>query len=124
VRIVAGVVAAETTELLHKLREELGQGDRGVTGPAATIGALARGQVEVLLLADDPDDTRRAWFGPDPAQVATTVDDVRAMGVARPIEGRLGDVLLRATLGTGAGVRIAPAAAVLEEGVGAILRWA
>lgn len=81
------------------------------------------GQVEVLLLHDDPEDGRMAWFGPEPVHVATSPEDLRAMGVDDPQRGRLGDVLVRAALGTGAGVRILPDAQDLTDGVGAVLRW-
>jgi hypothetical protein len=115
-------VNAETDALLEKFREELAQQDRAVEGPAATVAALSRAAVDVLLVpADEPDDSRTAWFGPDPTQVALTADDVRALGVDAPVEGRLVDVAVRAALGTGAGIRVVGAGAV--DGIGAILRW-
>ncbi|MBV9411271.1 MAG: hypothetical protein JO148_06730, partial [Acidimicrobiia bacterium] len=48
---------------MAKFREERGQGDRAADGPAATLEAMSRSQVEVLLVHADPDDTRTAWFG-------------------------------------------------------------
>jgi hypothetical protein len=120
---LAGAAAADTVHLLGKLREELGQGDRAVDGPEATLAALARAQVEVLLAHDDPGDERTAWFGPEPTQVGASADDVRALGVEDPTEARLVDVAVRAALGTGAGIRVVPAADEPTGGVGAILRW-
>jgi peptide subunit release factor 1 (eRF1) len=83
-RALVQLVAEDTAALVRKLREELGQHDRAVEGAAATLAALARGQVEVLLVHGDPDDDRTAWFGPEPTHVATTPDDLGAMGIEAP----------------------------------------
>jgi hypothetical protein len=117
-------VNADGEALLEKFREELGQADRAVDGPEATLGALAMAAVDVLLVTpDDPDDARTAWFGPDPTQLAMTADDLRGLGVDEPVEGRLVDVAVRAALGTGAGIRVVQPGAGVNGGLGAILRW-
>jgi peptide subunit release factor 1 (eRF1) len=116
-------VNADTDALLEKFREERGQDDRGTEGPAPTLAALAMAAVDVLLIADDPDDARTAWFGPEPTQVGASADEVRGIGVDRPEEGRLVDVAVRAALGTGAGIRVLGAGAGMDGGIGAILRW-
>ena len=117
-------VNADTAALLEKFREESGQDDRAAEGTRATFSALAMAAVDVLLVAaDDPDDPRNAWFGPEPAQLATTAAELRGMGVDEPAEGRLVDVAVRAALGTGAGIRVVGAGAGLEGGIGAVLRW-
>jgi hypothetical protein len=117
-------VNADANALLEKFREERGQNDRAAEGPRATFAALAMAAVDVLLIgADDPDDVRTAWFGPEPAQLATTAADLRGMGVDQPAEGRLVDVAVRAALGTGAGIRVVGTGGRLEGGIGAILRW-
>jgi len=123
VRAVATAVAADTVEVLRKFREERGQGDRAAEGPAATLAALAAAQVDMLLVHDDPDDGRTAWFGPEPNQVGLTAPEVRGFGAATPVEGRLVDVALRAALGTGAGARVVPRGGGPAGGLGAILRW-
>jgi Bacterial archaeo-eukaryotic release factor family 2 len=123
-RLTASVAAEETTALLRKLREELGQHDRAVQGPAATLEALARKQVEVLLVHDDPDDPRTAWCSPEPLAAAGTRDDLETMGITEPVEARLVDVAVRVALGSGATVRLVPGAGPMEGGIGAILRWA
>lgn len=120
-RLVEQVVAEDTAAIIEKFREELGQGDRGVEGVGATLAALAMAQVEVLLLTDDPDDHRSAWFGPDPAVVGTSAEELRGLGTEAPQEGRLVDVAVRAALGTGAGVRVVQGGPA--DGIGAILRW-
>ena len=122
VRAVATAVASDTVALLEKFKEERGQNDRAAEGAARTLEALAAAQVDTLLVADDPDDTRTASFGEAPNAVAVDPATVKAMGVDAPQEGRLVDVCIRAAFGTGAAVRIVPSKAV-REGVGAILRF-
>lgn len=117
-------VNADTGALLEKFREERGQDDRAAEGTRATFAALAMAAVDVLLVAaDDPDDVRNAWFGPEATQLGTTAADVRALGVNQPVEARLVDVAVRAALGTGAGIHVVGAGVGLEGGIGAILRW-
>lgn len=123
VRLVATAVAHDTSELLAKFREELGQHDRAANGPEDVVAALAAGRVDVLLLHDDPDDERTAWIGPEGAHIALEVGPLKEMGVDAPVEARLPDALLRAAVGTSAKVRVVPAASVLKGGAGAILRW-
>jgi hypothetical protein len=85
-----------------------GRGRRwAVEGAAATLAALARGQVATLLLTGlFLDDRRTAWFGPAPTDVAADRDALVGLGVPDPVEGRLVDVAVRAALGTGAEVRV------------------
>ena len=123
VTLVATAVAHDTSELLAKFREELGQHDRAANGPAEVAAALCAGQVEVLLIHDDPEDQRTAWIGPDANLVSLELGPLKEMGVDAPVEARLPDAFLRAAVGTSAAVRVVPSASVLEEGVGAILRW-
>ena len=113
-----------TASVLDKFREERGQHDRAADGPEETIGALSAAQVDVLLVHDDGEDGRTAWFGPDPTQVALSASTLGDLGVDDPIEGRLVDVAVRAGLGTGAGIRMVPRIGVPAEGLGAVLRWA
>ena len=122
-RAVSEVVARETAAVLERFREERGQHDKAVDGAAATLDALARGQVEILLLRDDPENESTAWFGSDPTPVGATAQDLSDMGVEHPQEGRLADVAVRAGLGSGAGVRIVPEAGGPRHGLGALLRW-
>jgi peptide subunit release factor 1 (eRF1) len=124
VKVVATFVAEGTVARLRTFREEQGQGDRAADGPARTLEALARAQVEALLVHDDPSDERTAWFGPEAVHVAGQRQTLLDMGVREPREGRLVDVAIRAALGTGAEVRIVPGAGSNgpTDGLGAILR--
>lgn len=123
-RLVADAVARDTVALLEKFREEKGQGDRAAAGAARTLEALAEGRVEVLLVNDDGvEDTRTAWFGPEPTMVGMSEADVKAFGVDEAMEARLPDVAVRAALLTSAGVRVVPRGAIDGDPVAAILRW-
>jgi hypothetical protein len=121
---LAAISAHDTAVLLEKLSEEKGQGDRGVEGAKATAGALAMAQVQVLLVHDEPDDSRVAWFGADPTSVALSAEELHDLGVDESHSGRLVDVFLRSAVGTGAGVRIVPEPDRILEDVAALLRWA
>jgi hypothetical protein len=151
-KLAAATVEADNRALLDRLAEELGQaadpgaerGDRAVEGAAATLAALARGQVATLLLTGlFLDDRRTAWFGPAPTDVAADREALAGLGVPGPVEGRLVDVAVRAALGTGAEVRVldpadetrpaadrgathdapAPPEHAPAEGLGALLRF-
>jgi peptide subunit release factor 1 (eRF1) len=120
--MVKSAVAEDTVALLRKFKEESGQGDRAADGVARTLEALAASQVDTLLLGDDVDDPRTAWFGRLPNVVGADEAAVKALGEDNPQEARVADVCIRSAWGTGAGVRIVPRHAV-PEGVGAILRF-
>jgi hypothetical protein len=121
-RLVATVVAEDTVRLLQEFKEEKGQHDRAADGPARVIEALQQAKVQTLLVHDDADDMRPAWFGTEPAQIGLDETSLRAMGVDEPQRCRLTDVCVRAALGTSADVRVVPKA-VLTDGLGAILRF-
>ena len=122
VKQVATVASRDTVEVLGKYKEEMGQGDRAAAGPARTLEALSRAQVETLLVHDDPGDERTAWFGPEAVHVGPDRATVEAMGTDDVREGRLVDVVVRAALGTGAEIRVVPSTTA-QDGVGAILRY-
>jgi release factor family 2 len=114
----------ETTEaLLARFEQERGQHDKAVEGVEATARALAMAQVAVLLIADGSEDDRQLWFGPDPALLAPNDQELKELGVDSPVQGPAKDVLTRAALGTGSGIRVLEDSKVVDEGVGALLRW-
>jgi hypothetical protein len=122
-RQVARHVHEQTEALLVRFEEERGQHDKAVEGMEATARALERAQAAVLLIADDLDDDRTLWFGPEPALLAPTAQELKELGADPPEERPASDVLVRAALGTGAGIRIPNDPTTLDEGVGALLRW-
>jgi hypothetical protein len=85
---------------------------------------LQRGQVEEVLLVDDPRSTDRLFIGAgDPRLIATDPRTLRESGV-EPVEVRADAALLRAVVGTGAGLLLVePAEIDLAHGIGAILRY-
>lgn len=123
VKLAATVAAEDTVELLRQFKQERGQRDLAAEGTKATIAALAAARVDTLLIHDDPDDDRSAWFGPEPGMVAETAQTLADMGVDEPREARLVDVAIRAAFATGAAVRIVPSVGTVKEGIGAILRF-
>ncbi|HVM06970.1 MAG TPA: Vms1/Ankzf1 family peptidyl-tRNA hydrolase [Acidimicrobiales bacterium] len=122
VKMVATAVASDTVAILEKFREEKGQVDRATDGILSTLAALAEHRVDTLLVHDDPDDDREAWFSLDPPLAAADPETIKAQGVDDPQKGRLVDVLIHTAFRTGARVRLVPSSAV-TEGVGAILRF-
>ena len=121
--LVSRHVTERTEALLSRFEEERGQHDKAVEGVEATARALERAQVAALLIVDDLGDDRTLWFGPDPALLASSDRELKELGVDSPEERPAADVLVRAALGTGAGIRIPDDPTMLDEGVGALLRW-
>jgi hypothetical protein len=120
-RMIDSAVAADSAELLRALREASVK-DLGTIGAAGTLVALTASQVDTLLVNDDPDDGRTAFFSRQPLAAASDADAVRDLGGV-PVEARLVDVAVFLALRTGAGVRIVPAAEWLTDGIGALLRF-
>ena len=108
VKLAATVVAEDTVEFLRQFKQERGQGDLAVEGMKQRSRALAAARVDTLLIHDDPDDDRTAWFGPEPGMVAQTRKELTESRRARPQKARLVDVAIRAAFTTGAAVRIVP----------------
>lgn len=113
----------ELAALLARFAEESGQRDRAVAGFDQTIAALAAGQVETLLIAEDPGDEAEAWFDADPAHLAVSEAAAAALGWSGLRPGRRREAVVRAAIGTGAEVRVIPRGAGPAEDVGALLRW-
>ncbi len=121
-RAVANAVASDTVALLRRYHEEKGQNDLAADGPEAVFDALRSAQVDVLLVHDDGDDARTAWFGAGPSQVALMRAELDGIADGAT-EARMIDVAVRAALGSGASVRVVPHTPYLTGGIGAILRW-
>jgi hypothetical protein len=124
-RWVRTAVAEQTVAVLQTLGEQDGRELRAANGEVETFDALARSQVDVLLVHDDgDDDERQAWWSPAHGVAALDrgVLDVLGAG-AEPVQDRLIDVAVTAALRAGASVRVVPDAAVLQDGIGALLRW-
>jgi hypothetical protein len=122
---VTGYAADTTTALLDRFTERDPAG--AVEGLAATLAALAAGRVATLFVADDPDDTRTAWYSPHVlcAAAVNDIPDGDGHGDGRwPARGRLVDVAVRAALLTDADVRVVDiAAGRFAQSIGALCRY-
>jgi len=123
---VSRLVAQQTLDLLDGYAQERGQGKRAVDGVEDVVAALRKAQVETLLVTTDAPGYSTLLFGPEPTHLGTTAADLAALGVDDPQEGPMTDVLIRAALGTSAGVQLVPheLATSPRGGVGAVLRYA
>jgi len=125
VKLVATVAAEDTVEFLRQFKQEKGQHDLAAQGARATLAALAAARVDTLLIHDDPDDERTAWFGPEPGMVGETEAAITELGTGAgaPQQARLVDVAIRAAFTSGAAVRVIPSLGSVQDGIGAILRF-
>jgi hypothetical protein len=123
-RLVRTAVAEQTVAVLQALGEEDGRQGRAANGEVETFDALARSQVDVLLVHDDGDDERLAWWSAAHGMAGLDRGGLDVLGAAaEPVQDRLVDVAVTAALRAGASVRVVPDAAVLQDGIGALLRW-
>ncbi len=120
-RLVATAVAEDSVGILEKFKEERGQHDRAADGPAATIDALNRSAVGLLLVAESD---RSAWVTHAPLPVGLDPETAKVGTDASPRRVPLADALVRAAWATGAAVRVVPRSGPARDGVGAVLRWA
>jgi hypothetical protein len=115
---VAELAMEQTRTLLERFDRERRPGGLAVVGVAATLAALGQGRVDTLIVVDDPNDERVAWFGPTntAAQKRTGPED-------RP--GRMVDVAIRAALLSDADVQVVSReqAPGLRQGIGALCRY-
>jgi hypothetical protein len=94
-----------------------------LTGTSDVVEALRKGQVERLVLADEPDE-EELLVGGSPLQLGTTQEDMAALGVTgfQPVHGDR--ALLAAAAATGAAVEIVPRLAMPGGSqVAAVLRY-
>ncbi|WP_433473472.1 Vms1/Ankzf1 family peptidyl-tRNA hydrolase [Spirillospora sp. CA-142024] len=124
-RLLKLKTAQHVLTVAERFDRELAHGQRAVSGLSATTEAVRQAQVETLLLADEPDSDARLWIGPDPAQVATTADELRDMfGVSDPREARADAALVRAAAATdGELVVLPPDGPTPPLRIGAVLRY-
>lgn len=116
--------AAERSRLLDEFAEQRNRQQRAVEGAADVIDALRRGQVEHLVLRDDPSSTLTLWAGEEALQIGTDEAEARSTGSDRPVEVRADAAISRAVLGSGADLVLVEDSAVeLTDGIGALLRW-
>ncbi|MGI5164216.1 Vms1/Ankzf1 family peptidyl-tRNA hydrolase [Spirillospora sp. CA-253888] len=124
-RILELKAAEHVFGVAERFERELAHGERAVAGLPATVEAVRRGQVEALLLDEDPESPARLWVGPDPVQVAASAEELRRLGVDEPVEERADAALVRAVAATDGELVVLPADSPdAQLGVGAVLRYA
>jgi len=124
-KLLAERAAAGLAELAGTYREQRGRGERATDGLAACVAALREGQVDTLLVNDDPSADATLFVGPEPTHLALRRDELEDVGVATPAEDRVDAALVRAVAGTDAALVIMPPEELrLPDGVGALLRYA
>jgi hypothetical protein len=125
VQAVAEVAERHAREAVDRYEAQRGAGQAGI-GLADVVTRLQRGQVDTVLLVDDPSSTDMLWTDPDDLTVVA-VDEalLRESGVPEPQHVRADDALVRAIAGTGADLMLIEAGEVaLEHGIGGVLRYA
>lgn len=108
----------------RKASVDTGRGD-AAEGVPAVVDAARSHQVATLLLAQDASDAARdVWIGPGVDEVAVQRGQAQAMGVAKPVQARADDALLRAAAAADAEVLLVPQGMHGPAGgLGAVLRW-
>lgn len=124
-RVFTGRMSAHDRALLDAFLAQRAHDGASAEGLAATVAALQRGQVKALFLNHHPESPLRLWVGPEPSQLALVEGDLRSYGVESVLEERADAALTRALVGTGAElVLVSEQRLRLDEGVGALLRYA
>lgn len=123
-RVLAETLARADGAVLERFERERGQQDRAVEGLADTLAALRRAQVDTVVVVDDPSSDAQLWIGPEPTLLGISEQELRDLGVADPVQDRADAALVRAAVGTSAGLLVAASGQVaVAEGVGALLRY-
>lgn len=110
--------------VLEEFAEQVSTQQRAVEGLDAVVSALRRGQVERLLLNDDPTSTLQLWAGEQPLQLGLTEADSRDAGARSPQQARADAVIAWALLGSAAQATLVEEDELrLSGGIAALLRW-
>src|SRR5690625_258643 len=122
--------AQRREEVLDRFRQEEGREGTATQSVDDVVTALARGQVEELIVRLDsvgPNSAlrrRTLWVGDSPMQLGTTAEVVADLGVAEPREVQAELAIGRAAAEQSAGITLVDEASIdLADGLGALLRW-
>ena len=107
-------VDEQNRRVLRRIGEGRGANGWVVEGASARLEALSHGRVRVLVVVNDAQDRRTAWFVPGGAEASMTVPTTGSAGQHR-----------RAAMLTGAEIRILEPGTVdpPSEGIGALCRF-
>ncbi len=125
IQAIADIASRHTNDAIERYQAQRGV-DTASTGLADVVTRLQRGQVDTVLLVNEPSSTDVLYIGPDdPTLVAANPELLRQSGVPDPRRVRADAALLRAIAGTSAELfLVEPGQAPLEHGIGAVLRYA
>jgi hypothetical protein len=119
-----GVEHQRRQAMLERFSGALARQQEAVQGLDSVVDAVRRGQVQDVLLRDDPTSTETLWSGPEPLQIGVDRADLAAIGVDAPVRMRADAVLLRAVFASGADVLLlGDEDDPPTDGIGALLRW-
>jgi hypothetical protein len=120
--LVAENDAAEQATVVEQINAASAHG-LALTGTALVVEAFRKAQVETLVLAEDGDD-EQLFVGTSPLEIGVSVEDMAALGVTDAAQVPAERALLRAAVGSNAGVVVVPRAAMPGDiPVAAVLRY-
>ncbi len=122
--VLAEHAAGRRAAVIERFSSAESRQQEAVQGLDAVVAALQQGQVEELLLHDDPSSTLQLWVGGSPTELAVEEAQLHDLGVQRPEQVRADAALVWALAGTDAEITLlAEDEPDLAGGVGALLRW-
>ena len=119
--LVAEHEARECAEILEKV-QAAGAHGLAVTGLHHVVEALRKGQVETLVLADDPEHATTLLVGNSPLELGVDQHDMDALGTHGTVVPA-DRALLAAAVASSADVVVIPLSATPEHPVAAVLRY-
>jgi ribosomal protein L7Ae-like RNA K-turn-binding protein len=119
--LVAEHEARECAEILEKV-QAAGAHGLSVTGLDRVVEALRKGQVETLVLADDPEHATTLLVGNSPLELGVKQQDMDALGTHGTV-APADRALIAAAVASGAAVVVVPLSAAPEHPVAAVLRY-
>ena len=119
--LVAEHEARECAEILEKV-QAAGAHGLSVTGLNHVVEALRKGQVETLVLADDPEHATTLLVGNSPLELCVNQQDMDALGIQGEVVPA-DRALIAAAVASAAGVVVVPLSAAPEHPVAAVLRY-
>jgi hypothetical protein len=119
--LVAEHEARECAEILEKV-QAAGAHGLAVTGLDRVVEALRKGQVETLVLADDPEHATTLLVGNSPLELGVNQHDMDALGTHGTVVPA-DRALLAAAVASSAAVVVVPLSATPEHPVAAVLRY-
>ncbi len=110
-------------QLVARFEQDSGRHDGAANGLAPVVEALRTGAVQTLLLQDNLAHDAQLWAGDDPLHIGDSEQEVKALGSQSAVADRAGSVLLRAAVGQHAAVEPLEGIHLIDQGVGALLRF-